>query len=170
MKKGDLLFLERAFYDEVFKMRWSYYLLNCPPCLDINKIEEDRIIFDDHFVAFLTHVRILYIFFNNEISESKEGVEAKIEDYIDNWTIVNPWSKMKSLYLQINSHLSHLDYSRVEDKNQLIYESENIYKNFREIIVNFLNDLSKINHLTKRLKELLQDLEQEIKKDPWRKP
>ena len=63
-------------------------------------------------VGMLTHIRNIYEFFYVEGKRNR----AYVKHYIEVWKNKETHLDMKKWYRQINSHLSHLSYSRVTAK------------------------------------------------------
>jgi len=104
------------------------------------------------YVGILTYLRNLYEFFYRD----GNGDKAHAKHYISNWENKKPFVALKKWNIQMNTHLSHLSYTRV-DGTYKPYPLDELYNHYVELIMDFLNGLEK-EYMTPTLKKLLGDL------------
>lgn len=64
------------------------------------------------------------------------GDKTHAKHYIPNWKIEKKFVGIKKAYLQMNTHLSHLSYTRVNGKFE-IYPIDELYNHYIELTINF---------------------------------
>ena len=128
--------LQRDFYYEITRMS---EVINNPVLL----------IMDCGRVAFLTHLRNLWEFFYGNIKKNNNQRIA----HAGNFRQIKKWKKRKASedmgdknigkwYDKLCVYLSHLSYRRVEEEHNFPI-SMDLYQHFRNLIVDFLEDLPK---------------------------
>jgi len=144
-KKDKRLFLESHFSHEVELMVQSFLLYVHPQLFRSEVVME----------AFLIHVRNFYEFFY--INEGKNNAHAV--DYIPKWKVKKKLIGLKRWNTQINNYLLHLSYERnlQESKPYTEYKIDVLYNHFREVILDFWEELPKYYkkpYLTKLINNL----------------
>lgn len=140
-ERGNILFLERHFHDEV------RYMILCMTHLKPTGQLENL-----YLVAFLVYIRNFYEFFY--IFGKKD--RACAQHYIKNWNeIVKRPEGLRSIYEQISRYSLHLSYKRDDKDGYKQYNIPYLYEHFREVIITFLEKLpDKTDILTKLLEDL----------------
>ena len=106
------------------------------------------------YVGILTYLRNFYEFFY----EDGNGDKAHAKHYILNWEIKNPFKEIRKWNTQMNTHLSHLSYTRVRGEFKQ-YPIDELYNHYMGLAIIFLNEIPQ-KYITPNLKKLLEDLRQ----------
>ena len=140
-----------------------YYEATClRECLNYIKINirGDKVP-DFILVSFLIHLRNLYEFFYGSPNNSRY---AHAGNYNPNWIKIEAPKGFEfgEWYNKLSTFLVHLSYKR-RTLSHKKYPIFGFYPHFRELIIKFLRELDP-KYNTNKLKFLLRELEQEVKK------